>query len=157
MFWKSRLCKSLFLTLSPTLLPLNSSFLHPSLLLFSHASFSSFPSTTFCPHWGSFLHQSQFTLLPPVSPLNLSVLPPYHCSPFTLAFSYLDLDPSSLIPACVHFEPVTSLPNQNQTSLPTTRKLQKFRVVVLLPSTYHWCPCSWIKWLSPPLLTKGQE
>lgn len=48
------------------------SFSLPGLLL-SHTSFCSFPSTTFCPHLGSFLHQSQLTLFRAVSS-NLSSL-----------------------------------------------------------------------------------
>lgn len=43
----------------PILLRLNSRFLLPP--LFSHTSF--FPSTPFCPHLGSFLHESQFNRL----------------------------------------------------------------------------------------------
>lgn len=65
-------------------------------LLFSHASFSSFPSTTFCPHLDSFLHQSQFILFPSVSHLSLSSL---SIPLLSIAFACFDLDPYSLIPA----------------------------------------------------------
>ena len=106
--------------------------------LFSHTRFSSFPSTTLCPRLGSVLHQSVHPS--PSCFSSKSVFPPSHCSPFILALSYFDLDTSSLIPACVHLEPATSLPNRNQTSLPTTRKLQRPRVIDLLPSAYHRGP-----------------
>lgn len=97
-------------------------------LLFSHASLSSFPSTTFCPHLGSFLHQSQFILFPSVCHLSLSTLsiPLLSIHPclflFWLTPILSDLCQSQL-PAC-----------SIKTRLPTTCKVQKLSHC---PSSLH--------------------
>lgn len=85
-------------------------------LLFSRTSFSSFPNTTFCPHLGSFLLPSQLSLFPSVS----------HLSPSTLSISLPSIHPCLFLfwlRLCSLL--VTSLLNQNQTSLPTTCKFQR--------------------------------